>query len=64
MDAFRPAQRDPVLEALDGAPLVRSLSAEQRAELEEDVRQITEGRAELVGHEDVPRVLEELAGGS
>lgn len=64
MDAFRPSRRDPVLEALDGAPVVRSLSAEQRAELEQDVRDITEGRAELVGHDDVPQVLEDLAGGS
>lgn len=62
MDAVaRPALRDPVLEALERAPLVRALSAEQRAELDQDVADIAEGRAELVLHADVPRALEDLS---
>lgn len=54
------AELDPVAAAMRRAPLVRRLSAEQHAELAQDLRDIAEGRAQLVTHDDVPRVLEEL----
>ncbi|WP_437595297.1 hypothetical protein WMF28_22435 [Sorangium sp. So ce590] len=52
---------DPILAAIDRAPRVQRLTPEQRAELEQDLADITAGRARLVAHEDLPRALEELA---
>lgn len=58
--AAKPA-RDPVAEALDRAPLVRTLTPEQRAELDQIMEDIQAGRVEVVAHEDVPAWLEEQA---
>lgn len=51
---------DPVAAAMRRAPLVRRLTPEQHAELAQDLEDIAAGRARLVSHEDVPRVLEEM----
>jgi hypothetical protein len=51
---------DPVAAAVRRAPLVRRLTPEQHAELAQDLEDIAAGRARLVSHDDVPRVLEEL----
>lgn len=61
MALIRPAAVDPILEALSRAPLVRGLSAEQRAELDEDLEEIAAGRAVLTPHEDVPAALEAMS---
>jgi hypothetical protein len=58
--AVQPA-RDPVAEALDRAPVVQTLTPEQRAELDQIVEEIQSGRMALVAHEDVPAWLEEQA---
>lgn len=50
---------DPVLEALDRAPRVQRLTAEQRAELDQAMDDIAAGRVQLVAHEDVPAWLEQ-----
>lgn len=54
---------DPVLAAIDRAPLVRALTPEQRAELDQDLADIASGRAKLVAQADVPRALEEMSRG-
>jgi len=51
---------DPVIAALTRAPRVEKLTSEQRAELDKDTADIAAGRARLIPHADVPRVLEEL----
>lgn len=61
MALSRPAPLDAVLDAIDRAPLVRALTAEQRAELEQDLADIAAGRAAMVSHADVPRALEEMS---
>jgi hypothetical protein len=63
--ATRPAQlaHDLVLQALDRAPIGEPFTAEQRAELDQDLADIAAGRARLVSYEEMPHVLEELARG-
>lgn len=56
-----PISRHPVLDALDRAPLVRALTPQQRAELDQDVADIAAGRARLTPHADLPRALEDLS---
>lgn len=56
-----PVPRNPVLDALDRAPLVRALTPQQRAELDQDVADIASGRAKLTPHADLPRALEDLS---
>ena len=63
MSTAKPASFDPVLDALDRAPLVRSLTPEQRAELDQAVADIDAGRVQLVDHDDVPAWLEARARG-
>ncbi|MBK9259194.1 MAG: addiction module protein [Polyangiaceae bacterium] len=46
---------DPILDAIDRAPRVPRLTAEQRAELEQDVADIAAGRVKLVPNDDVAR---------
>jgi hypothetical protein len=53
--------RHPVLDALDRAPLVRALTAQQRAELDQDVVDIAAGRVKLTSHADLPQALEDLS---
>ena len=53
--------RHPVLDALDRAPLVRALTPQQRAELDQDVADIAAGRARLTAHADLPQALEDLS---
>lgn len=53
--------RHPVLDALDRAPLVRALTPQQRAELDQDVADIAAGRAKLTRHADLPQALEDLS---
>jgi|HubBroStandDraft_6_1064221.scaffolds.fasta_scaffold377209_1 hypothetical protein len=50
----------PVLRAVAGAPLVRALTPEQRAELDQAVADIAAGRVQLVPHEDVERALAQM----
>jgi hypothetical protein len=57
------SQRDPVVEAMRRAPVVRMLTPEQHAELAQDLEDIAAGRARLVAHEDVPRVFSEMGRG-
>jgi len=52
---------DPVLAALDRAPIGEPFTPEQQAELDQDLADIAAGRARLIAHEDLPRALEELA---
>ena len=52
---------DPVLDALDRAPVVRALTPEQRAELDQAVADIDAGRVQLVDQDDVPAWLEARA---
>ncbi len=61
----RPASlsHDLVLQALDRAPIGEPFTAEQRAELDQDLADIAAGRARLIPYEDMPHVLEELARG-
>ena len=61
MGTAKPLQVNPLVEAVRRAPLVRSLTAEQRAELAQDVADIAADRVELVSHEDVPAWLEARA---
>ena len=56
-----PVPRNPVLAALDRAPVVRALTPQQRAELDQDVADIAAGRAQLTPHAEVPHALEELS---
>jgi hypothetical protein len=51
---------DPVLRALSRARLGEPFTPEQEAELAEDLEDIRAGRARLVPHADVPRVIEEM----
>jgi hypothetical protein len=60
--AARASDLDPVLAALDAAPVVRWLTPEQRADLDEAMAEIAAGRVELVEHDDVPAWLEQHAG--
>jgi hypothetical protein len=60
----KPAEQpivDPVLAALDRAPVGEPFTPEQRAELDQDLADIAAGRARLIAHEDLPAALEELA---
>jgi hypothetical protein len=63
--AIRPAplSPDPILQALDRAPIGEPFTPEQRAELDQDLADIAAGRAKLIPHEDIPHILEELARG-
>jgi hypothetical protein len=54
---------DPVLDALDRAPIVRLLTPEQRAELDQAVEDIDAGRVQLIDQDDVPAWLEARARG-
>lgn len=54
---------NPLVEAVRRAPLVRALTPEQRAELDQDVADIQAGRVQLVPHDDVPGWLEAGARG-
>lgn len=50
---------DPVLSALERAPVGRAVTPEQIAELDQQVADIAAGRARLVPHADVQAMLEE-----
>jgi hypothetical protein len=51
----------PVLVAMANAPRVERLTAEQRAELAQDMEDIAAGRLELIDDDDVPAWLEQHA---
>ncbi len=51
---------DPVLDAIDRAPLVRRLTPEQRAELAQDLEDLAAGRLQLIASEDMPAALEAI----
>lgn len=53
---------DPILAAIDRAPIGEPFTPEQEAELAQDLADIEAGRARLVAHEDVPAALAEIAG--
>jgi predicted transcriptional regulator len=61
--AAKAAALNPLIEAVRRAPLVRALTPEQRAELEQDMADIAAGRVQLVPHDDVPAWLEARARG-
>lgn len=61
MSTADPKPFDPVLAAIERAPIENSLTPEQRAELDQAMADIAEGRARLIAHEDVPAALEEIA---
>ena len=50
----------PVVAALRRAPVVRRLTDEQRAELDQALEEIRAGRARVVRQDDVPAALEEM----
>lgn len=50
----------PVVRALARAPRGHHLTPEQRAELDAQMEEIRAGRAKLVAHEDLARVLDEM----
>ena len=58
--SVEPESVHPVIAALRRAPIVRRLTPEQRAELDQQIEDIRAGRARLVRHEDVPAALEEI----
>jgi len=55
---------NPLIETVRRAPLVRALTPEQRAELDQDVADIAAGRVQLIPHDDVPAWLEARARGA
>jgi hypothetical protein len=55
-----PSPDDPVLLALQRAPLGEPFTPEQRAELDQDVADIAAGRAKLVPHAEVRERLDDL----
>jgi predicted transcriptional regulator len=55
-----PLQIDPILAAIARAPVGEPFTAEQEAELAQDLADIAAGRARLVAHEDVPAALDEM----
>lgn len=57
--AARP--RDPVLDALDRAPIGEPFPPEVLAALDQTMVDIAAGRIQLVAHEDVPAWLEQQA---
>jgi len=57
-----PLPFDPILAAIESAPVGEAFMPEQEAELAQDLADIAAGRARLVAHEDVPEVLAEIAG--
>jgi len=59
----RPASpsSDPILEAIDRAPLGEPWTPEQRAELDQAMEEIREGRVALIPHEEVHAWLEAKA---
>lgn len=57
--AARP--RDPVLEALDRAPIGEPFPSDVLAALDETMKDLAAGRIQLVAHEDVPAWLEQQA---
>jgi hypothetical protein len=52
---------DPILAAIDRAPVGEPFTPEQEAELAQDLADIAAGTARLIAHEDVPAVLAEIA---
>ena len=62
MGTSTPQPFDPILAAIDRAPVGEPFTPEQEAELAQDLADIAAGRARLVAHEDVPDVLAEIAG--
>ncbi len=54
-------QRDPILEAIERAPIGEPFTPEQRAELDQAMEDIAAGRVELVSNENVPAWLEARA---
>jgi hypothetical protein len=62
MATAKPQAFDPILAALDRAPLGEPFTPEQAAELAQDIADIEAGTARLIAHEDVPDVLAEMAG--
>jgi hypothetical protein len=54
-------ERDPIFEALDRAPRGEPFTEEQRAELDEAMEDIAEGRVKLIANDDVPAWLEARA---
>jgi hypothetical protein len=58
---LQPEAFDPVLDAMARAPVVRRLTTEQRAELDQAVADLAAGRSKAVPHDDAPAWLEEMA---
>ena len=56
-----PQPFDPILAAMDRAPVGEPFTPEQEAELAQDVADIAAGTARLVAHEDVPDALAKIA---
>lgn len=52
---------DPVLAALDRAPIGEPFTPEQRAELDQAMEDIAAGRVKLIADEDVPAWIEARA---
>jgi hypothetical protein len=61
MATASPLAFDPIREACERAPVVRRLTPEQRAELDQAVLDIAAGRSRVVRSDDVPAALEEIA---
>jgi hypothetical protein len=61
LDKPTSAERDPILEAIDRAPIGEPFTPEQRAELDQAMADIVAGRVKLVANEDVPAWLEARA---
>jgi|HubBroStandDraft_2_1064218.scaffolds.fasta_scaffold839673_2 hypothetical protein len=57
-----PIDFDPILAALDRAPIGEPFTPEQRAELDQAMDDIAAGRTKLIAHDDVPAWLEAHAG--
>ena len=56
-----PLPADPILEALDRAPMGEPFTPDQRAELDQAMAEVAAGRVKLISNEDVPAWLEAKA---
>lgn len=61
MATASPLPFDPILDAIDRAPLGEPFTPEQESELRQATADIAAGRTQLVAHEDVPAWLEAMA---
>ncbi len=60
MAAAAPLAFDPIVAAINRAPVVDFLTPEERADLDQLTVDISTGRVQVIAHEDVPATFEAL----